>query len=294
MKINKVLFSFLKFQKVYALVGRSGTGKSFRARLIAQKYNIDYIIDDGLFIYRNTLLGGRSAKKEDLYIKAIKTAIFENEAHRKEVAALIKERRVKKILIIGTSEKMVRLICRRLSLAQPCKIIRIEEVSSREEIKRALESRQREGKHVVPVPSLEIKKQYPDLWVDSLRLFIRKQLRNPKKNRSGMIEKSIIRPDFTQKGAISLSESALAQMIYHCADEFNSDYSIKKLTLTQNGNKYDLDLSLKVPLGENLAVRLHEFQDYIITGIEKYTGMMIGEVNLDVSEIKNNPKHNRK
>ena len=36
--------------KVYALVGRSGTGKSFRAQLVADKYHIPLIVDDGLLI----------------------------------------------------------------------------------------------------------------------------------------------------------------------------------------------------------------------------------------------------
>ena len=40
----------LKPVTVYALVGESGTGKSFRSKLLAEKYGIDYIIDDGLLI----------------------------------------------------------------------------------------------------------------------------------------------------------------------------------------------------------------------------------------------------
>ena len=35
---------------VFALVGESGTGKSFRAKLLAEKYGITAIIDDGLLI----------------------------------------------------------------------------------------------------------------------------------------------------------------------------------------------------------------------------------------------------
>jgi ABC-type antimicrobial peptide transport system ATPase subunit len=42
------LFFFLRRVKTYALIGGSGTGKSFRAKLLAQKYGIDFIIDDGL------------------------------------------------------------------------------------------------------------------------------------------------------------------------------------------------------------------------------------------------------
>jgi len=57
------LLWLIKGVRVYALVGASGTGKSFRAKLVAQKYGIDMIIDDGLLIRGDTLLAGRSAKK---------------------------------------------------------------------------------------------------------------------------------------------------------------------------------------------------------------------------------------
>ena len=49
---------------VFALVGRSGTGKSFRAKLVAQKFGIDLIIDDGLLIRDQKIIAGRSAKRE--------------------------------------------------------------------------------------------------------------------------------------------------------------------------------------------------------------------------------------
>ena len=39
--------------KVYAFVGPSGTGKSYRAQMVASEYNIRYIIDDGLLIKDN-------------------------------------------------------------------------------------------------------------------------------------------------------------------------------------------------------------------------------------------------
>lgn len=63
---------------VYALVGKSGTGKSFRAKLLAEKIGIPYIMDDGLLIHESTILAGRSAKQEKNYISAIKTALISN------------------------------------------------------------------------------------------------------------------------------------------------------------------------------------------------------------------------
>lgn len=39
--------------KVYAFVGPSGTGKSYRAQMVANENGISYIIDDGLLIKEN-------------------------------------------------------------------------------------------------------------------------------------------------------------------------------------------------------------------------------------------------
>ena len=39
--------------RVYAFVGPSGTGKSYRAQMVAGENNIKYIIDDGLLVNDN-------------------------------------------------------------------------------------------------------------------------------------------------------------------------------------------------------------------------------------------------
>lgn len=49
--------------KVYAFVGPSGTGKSYRAQMVASEKNIHFIIDDGLLIKDNEIIAGASAKK---------------------------------------------------------------------------------------------------------------------------------------------------------------------------------------------------------------------------------------
>ncbi len=53
--LNDFLWFFKRIQ-VFALVGESGSGKSFRAKLVAQKYGIELIIDDGLLIRNNHIL----------------------------------------------------------------------------------------------------------------------------------------------------------------------------------------------------------------------------------------------
>ena len=58
--------------KVYAFVGPSGTGKSYRAQLVASENNIHYIIDDGLLINENDVVAGNSAKKTPTKIETLK------------------------------------------------------------------------------------------------------------------------------------------------------------------------------------------------------------------------------
>ena len=75
--------------KIYTLVGKSGTGKSFHAMELCRKKQIESIIDDGLFIYQNTVVAGVSAKRDATKIGAVKTALFQKDEIRDEVAQAI-------------------------------------------------------------------------------------------------------------------------------------------------------------------------------------------------------------
>lgn len=155
---------------VYALVGKSGTGKSFRARLLAEKLGVSFIIDDGLLIYGDIIVAGRSAKQAAGYLNAIKTALFTEDAHRDMVMAALKEHKVKKLLLLGTSTKMVHRVADRLDLPPITQIIKIEEIASKEDIEAAIKSRE-EGKHVIPVPAIEIKRDYSRILADTIKIF---------------------------------------------------------------------------------------------------------------------------
>ena len=53
---NQNLFNPMQDIKVYAFIGPSGTGKSYRAQMVANEYNINYIIDDGILIKENDII----------------------------------------------------------------------------------------------------------------------------------------------------------------------------------------------------------------------------------------------
>ena len=269
--------------KVYALTGESGTGKSFRAKLVAQKYGIDLIIDDGLLIQGNRIIAGHSAKREKTFLAAVKVALFDEKSHRDEVARKLQVEKTKKILILGTSEKMVNKIAARLQLPQPFKIINIEDIATQEEIEKAIRTRRIEGKHVIPVPSIEIKRNYPQIFFNAIKIFKHKPAGIgpiPK-----IHEKSVVRPEYSKRGKVEISEAALSQMVIHCVAEKNPDIRIKKIVVRDSGQGYRLVITIDVPYATQLGGNIHDLQQYIIENIERYTSILIEEVNIIIDKI---------
>ena len=278
------LFPFNRI-KVFALVGSSGTGKSFRAKLVAQRYEIEYIIDDGLLIRENRILAGHSAKKEKTFMAAVKVALFDDKAHRDEIARKLQGEKTKKILILGTSEKMTEKIAARLQLPSPSKIINIEDIASQDDIDRAIRTRRIEGKHVIPVPSIEVKRSYPNIFFNAIRILKRKKGPAGFRAPPSVLEKSVVRPEYSRKGKVIISEAALSQMVIHCVDEYNQDIRIKKITVRDDEMGYRLVITIDVPYGIQLGGNIHGLQQYLIENIERYTGILIEEVNIIIDKI---------
>ena len=152
--------------KVVAFVGPSGTGKSHRAIGIAHKNNCDAIIDDGLLIKGTKILAGTSAKNETNRIQAVKRAIFTEEDHAEAVRQALAGNDVRRLLILATSDNMIEKIVKRLELPEPEKTVYIQQIASKQEIKKAKQARLRDGKHIVPVPTVELKPHFTGYFAD--------------------------------------------------------------------------------------------------------------------------------
>jgi len=284
MRLFNLLFWYLRGVRIYALVGSTGTGKSFRAKLVAQKYGIEMIIDDGLLIRGDQLVAGKSAKKEALYLGAVKTALFHDKAHRDDVVKALQREKFRKLLVIGTSEKMTSRICERLQIPQPFKVIKIEDIATKDEIEKALQSRQIEGKHVIPVPALEIRRNYPSIFYDSVRVFLKKSFGSGA-SLPRIYEKAVVRPEYTKRGRVAISEAALSQMVVHCVDEFDPSVKVKRLAIRDDTQGYRITVVLEAPYGTKLASNAHALQEYIVDNIERFTGILVAEVNIVIDRL---------
>ncbi|CAA6676388.1 MULTISPECIES: hypothetical protein [unclassified Lentimonas] len=269
--------------EVFALVGKAGTGKSFRARLVANSHQIDCIIDDGLLIHKGKIIAGESAKHKARYFTAVKTAIFHNLDHRRAVQDAIQHGDFNKILLLGTSEKMIRRNCETLNIPQPIRFIKIEEIATEEEIALAIHDRKTYGKHIIPLPIIEVKQAYPRMVAKAVQVWCERSLKifGPAR----VYDKTVVRPRYHKHGDITISEAALTQMLLHCINEKSPSIKVRKIQIKPRNDGYDVTLRLNIPFGLEIAASTQALQHYIIDQIKQLTGIQIHQLALRIDTV---------
>ena len=275
---------FLFKIKTYAFIGPSGTGKSYRAQYVASKRNIKYIIDDGLLIKDSQVIAGVSAKKAPTKIETVKNALFLAEEKKNEIQKTIRKYRPDSILILGTSDGMVDKIAENLGLPPISERIYINEVATQEEMDTARRIRVTQGKHVIPVPTFEIKKDFSGYLLDPLQIF-----KSKGKNEEPYIaEKSLIRPTFSYLGKFTISDSVFKDIIVTVARKIDGVYKVLKIRVdkTQNDTAgVRLYIEVSIEYGANMMETLRIFKKETRREIENLTAMYISSVDIVAKEI---------
>lgn len=266
--------------KVFALVGASGTGKSYHATSLAADKDIDYIIDDGLLISGHKVIAGFSAKKEITKIGAVRRALFMDAGHAEEVRNALGKCHADKLLILGTSRSMIDRIVKNLNLPQILEYISIEEIASSREIRLARRMRMEEGKHIIPVPTFEIKKDFSGYFIHPLRIFRKGDNRD-----SQYTEKTVVRPTYSYMGRYYISDLAVEAIAqYNCMKVEGIHRVIKsRVTSCRDGVVIDLDVSLVY--GRKIQEILQEAQKLVTVDVENLTGLNVLMVNLTARTI---------
>ena len=287
--------------EVYALIGASGTGKSHNASSVLEEYGIELMIDDGLLIKDGKKMAGTSAKAEETTVAAVKRAIFQDPIHAAEVRERIAQLPAKKILILGTSEKMIDKITVALNLPPVKNKIFIQDIATPEQIALA-QSMRREGKHVIPLPSIEVKKDMPNYWIDSIWGFVTKKNKDKNKNKAnknkdkekdGDIDKSrvssedkcIVRPRFSQMGRLTISENAIEQIVRHnllIQNEFDGN---AKIHVDMNEFGVSIYCEMKIKFGIPMQQAVEQFQVNTIRDLDEMTNLSVGRIDVRIIGI---------
>ncbi len=269
--------------KVIAFVGPSGTGKSYRSVIVSQQYGADAIIDDGLLISHGKVIAGSSAKRETTRIASVKHALFMRANQVSEVQRAIKKHKIQCLMILGTSDDMVNKIAKNIGVGEISHIVRIEEVATDEEMSMARRMRTVEGKHVIPVPTFEIKKEFSGYFLHPLRRF-QKNLGN--ETDYAYADKSIVRPTFSYMGAYTISDNVLNAMAVHEADKIRGLVRVQNINLRKTGHGVHIDMTVILEYGCDIFAVCRKIQNAVKDNVECYTSVNVRKVNLLVKNLR--------
>ncbi len=267
--------------KVYSLTGRSGTGKSYHAQVFCHERGIESIIDDGLFIYRDQIVAGVSAKREKTKVGAIRTALFSHENHAEETKTKIVELNPNNILILGTSDRMADIIAERLNLPEITERIRIEDITSEEERREAAHQRHGQGKHIIPASTMQLKRDFAGYFIDPMRLW-----RKAKNVSLGAFNreptKTVVRPTYSYLGDFIISDTVITD-VATCVG-VSIDGIDEVVGVAENTSPDDLILHCTLYVKRDAKVRktARIFQKKLVEVIEEMTAFNVVQTDVEV------------
>lgn len=267
--------------RVVAFIGSSGSGKSYRAIWVAKENNIDFIIDDGLLIKGNRIVAGHSAKKENTKLASVRRALFTQPNHVEQVKKALKAEKPSGILILGTSLNMVKAIVKALELPSLSTVIHIEDVAEQQEIDKAKEMRSVQGKHVIPVPTFEIKEDFSGYFIDPLRIFRRE-------NKSAIpfiANKSIVRPTFSYMGGYTISDQVIYTICEYEALTIPSVTEVNRVWIQSKPTGIVANIELTLEYGIILRPEALKVQQKVKKALENYTGLNVLLINIKVKTL---------
>ncbi len=265
--------------EIYSLSGPSGTGKSTAALSFAHEQGIDGIIDDGLFIRNGKKIAGTSAKFEKSAYKAVKRAIFTDNSHVEEVQNAIQEQTIEKLLIIGTSDKMTSQIAERLDVGKIQFYYHIEDLRSQAEIKLAKFIRKTEGKHIMPIPVVQVEQNF-------FKRFIQKgvEIFSSKKEKIG--ETTIVQPDFHQPLG-QINQQHFIEIIKESCEEHEI---VEKVTKVQFDllplPKTTVSIILQGPINLNKPIAINYLQQNIMNAFVQEFELDLQSINVKLISIQ--------
>ena len=133
-----------------------------------------------------------------------------------------------------------------------------------------------EGKHVIPVPTFELKKDFSGYLLDPLQIFKSKG----KGQKPYISEKSIIRPTFSYLGKFTISDNVIRQIVEHLAEKSLAVHKILRLRAENTGAGPTIYMEVMVVYGYNVMDELKKFKEKAKKEIENLTAMNV--VALDV------------
>jgi len=267
--------------EIISFTGKSGTGKSYQATKLSRKLGVDAIIDDGLLIYHGRIVAGSSAKKCVSKAAAMRTALFNYPANREAVQKALRKYRPARLLILGTSDRMVDWITDTLELPRADRRIYIDDVTTEEERRIAGRSRHQMGEHVIPVPMVQLKRDFAGYFMNPVRLL--KNMTMDDTEQQG--ERTVMRPAYSYYGRFEISENVLEDIIMIASGKYRSILKVTNFFNNRNSSALDIILVLNVRTADGLMDKCEALQRELKEVIEQMTAFSVNHINIQIKDI---------
>ena len=282
------------YMTVYGFVGPSGTGKSHHALEVAKRLGVQCIVDDGLLIRENVVLAGVSAKREASRIASVRRALFTDKPHAASVRAALASSGAQSVMVLGTSVHMADEIAKHLGLPPISKYIDISEVASQHEIEAAREVRKTEGKHVIPVPTFALKKEFSGYFLEPLRRLVRRGRKaagdargaGDSRGAGETGERTVVRPTFSYLGSYTISRAAIEQLICCIVVKTGGIAGVVGTGIEFSDAGLSVDLSVSVRYGARIHEALGEAVERLRAEMDRQASLHIRKVSITAKAIE--------
>ena len=145
-----------------------------------------------------------------------------------------------------------------------------------EEIEEALNHR-KEGEHVIPLPAVEVRKDY---WLSSIVGFFSKKDTKTDNDRS-----TIVRPKFSQLGTLIIADSVIEEIVRHCIRKYSELDGNVKVSVFNRGYGVNIYCEMKIHYGVHIQPVVEACQKELVNVLDDITGINVLKIDMRISGI---------
>lgn len=184
-------------------------------------------------------------------------------------------------MIIGTSDGMVQKIASALEFNGIDETIYIHEIATEDEIKVARDERMRNGKHVIPVPTLELKRDFSGYFLDTFNVLLKRRGKEIE-----LAEKTVMRPSFSYMGKYSIANKALIQIVTHVTQKIEGVHKVNRIKILKYRQGVAIDLDVTIIQGNHIIETSEYIQALVKSEMEQMTRINVLNLNIYVKTVQ--------
>ena len=158
--------------------------------------------------------------------------------------------------------------------------IMIDEIASPAEIERAISVRKSEGKHVIPVPKIEVRKQFLGYFTDSLRVLFNREQDDLSR------ESSIVRARFSYLGNLIVYNKVFRNTVLYLTRQYEGIAYIRNVGIIKREEGLFFEINLVVRYGYEFPTYLEEYRQQLAAEIENFAGITVLKIDLEIAGME--------